>query len=490
MAQPLASLLPPGETQFLDNSGTPLAGGSVTFFIPNTSTLKTTWQDSQEVTPNSNPVVLDAGGRATIYGSGAYQMQVNDASGNLVYTAQTSDLLYWFNLPATTRTALSGNQTYYISNAGNDSTGTGTSSSPWATPEYALEYIATLLDLRGYQAIVQCADGTYVGVENSIPFFGGDSSNVIITGDASTPSNVVFNVGTSGLAAFYATTDNAGFTVQNLKIVSSAHGIQADQQANIQVGPGIIYGACTGSHEVTTNGGQIFHNNAYTISGGAVSHWNSSGSGSVINAISAAITLTGTPAFSTAFAVSIMSAQVDCANAAFSGSATGSRFNVSENGVIYTGTNSLTALPGSTPGVLTIGGIYDNKSADLLVGNNLSDVANPATARTNLGVQASTSTFANVAQAWTNVTGSRAFGTTYTNSTGAPIMVSVFSMLNNNSQFTLTVNGTAGISGVDNSTGNPMGAAAVAIVPVGGTYSANVTAGSLYGSTIAWLEFR
>jgi hypothetical protein len=85
-----ATLLPPGEQTFFDSNGVPLAGGSVYFYIPSTTTPKTTWLDSAEVTPNSNPVILDSAGRAIIYGNGVYRQVVYDALGNLIWDQLTS----------------------------------------------------------------------------------------------------------------------------------------------------------------------------------------------------------------------------------------------------------------------------------------------------------------------------------------------------------------------------------------------------------------
>jgi hypothetical protein len=86
-----AAILPLGRTQFLDNNGVPLAGGSVTFYVPGTNTLKDTWQDPYENTLNTNPVLLDAAGSAIIYGSGQYTMLVQDVNGNIIYEALTAD---------------------------------------------------------------------------------------------------------------------------------------------------------------------------------------------------------------------------------------------------------------------------------------------------------------------------------------------------------------------------------------------------------------
>ena len=85
-----ASILPLGVTQFFDNNGDPLAGGKVYNYIPGTTTFKTTWQDSAEVTANANPVILDSAGRAKIYGQGAYRQIVRKSNNDLVWDAVTS----------------------------------------------------------------------------------------------------------------------------------------------------------------------------------------------------------------------------------------------------------------------------------------------------------------------------------------------------------------------------------------------------------------
>lgn len=87
----MATILPAPETQWIDQNGNPIAGGTIDTFIPNTSSPKTTWQDSEQTVQNTNPIVLDAAGRAIIYGSGVYRFVVKDASGNLVYDQLTAD---------------------------------------------------------------------------------------------------------------------------------------------------------------------------------------------------------------------------------------------------------------------------------------------------------------------------------------------------------------------------------------------------------------
>ena len=77
-----AAILPPAKTTFVDQNGKPLTLGKVYFYIPGTSTLKTTWQDQAATIPNTNPVALDAAGRALILGNGSYRQVVVDRSNN------------------------------------------------------------------------------------------------------------------------------------------------------------------------------------------------------------------------------------------------------------------------------------------------------------------------------------------------------------------------------------------------------------------------
>lgn len=84
-----ATLLPNARQQFWDTNGRPLAGGSVYFYIPNTSTLKNTWQDVGKTVLNTNPVVLDSSGQAIIYGDGQYRQVVYDVHGNLIWDKLT-----------------------------------------------------------------------------------------------------------------------------------------------------------------------------------------------------------------------------------------------------------------------------------------------------------------------------------------------------------------------------------------------------------------
>lgn len=86
----MTGLLPNAQQQFCDSNGQPLAGGSVWFYVVGTTTPKTTYQNQALSVPNTNPVILDSAGRATIWGSGAFRQIVNDVNGNLIWDGVTA----------------------------------------------------------------------------------------------------------------------------------------------------------------------------------------------------------------------------------------------------------------------------------------------------------------------------------------------------------------------------------------------------------------
>jgi hypothetical protein len=85
-----AAILPPAMTTFLDRNGKPLTSGTVDFYIPSTSTRKATWKDADATVLNTNPVVLDAAGRALILGNGSYRQVVKDRNNNIQWDKNTS----------------------------------------------------------------------------------------------------------------------------------------------------------------------------------------------------------------------------------------------------------------------------------------------------------------------------------------------------------------------------------------------------------------
>jgi hypothetical protein len=78
------SNIPNGRKQYLDGNGNPLAGGTVAFYAPGTTSFLTVYSDIGGTTPLTNPVVLDSSGCCTVFGIGQFREYVEDAFGNLI----------------------------------------------------------------------------------------------------------------------------------------------------------------------------------------------------------------------------------------------------------------------------------------------------------------------------------------------------------------------------------------------------------------------
>lgn len=76
--------------QLLDDDGVPVAGGFLYVYTAGTSTPVDSYSDALGVTPNSNPVELDAGGRpdsgAVYLPTGSYKLVLTDADAALIWT--------------------------------------------------------------------------------------------------------------------------------------------------------------------------------------------------------------------------------------------------------------------------------------------------------------------------------------------------------------------------------------------------------------------
>jgi hypothetical protein len=117
------ALMPLPKVQFFDNNGNPLAGGKICTYVSGSSTPKFTYSDADGTTENTNPVILDAYGRATIYLDGTYKIKVMDktqtdcATGTALYTSDPIDAMP-YTVPAdliSTEWVASGALATYVS---------------------------------------------------------------------------------------------------------------------------------------------------------------------------------------------------------------------------------------------------------------------------------------------------------------------------------------------------------------------------------------
>lgn len=82
-----AKLLPQGKQQYFTAAGVPLIGGRLYTYESGTpSTPKATWADAAKTAPNSNPIILDGRGEATVFWDGAYKVELRDAADASIWT--------------------------------------------------------------------------------------------------------------------------------------------------------------------------------------------------------------------------------------------------------------------------------------------------------------------------------------------------------------------------------------------------------------------
>jgi len=247
------------------------------------------------------------------------------------------------------REKLSAARTYYVRTDGSDSNNglANTSGGAFLTIQKAVDTVSDGLDLGIYNVTVQVADGTYTGAIVGKAVIG--SGKITIQGNNSTPSNVHINV--TGIAVS-VTEPSHYLKIIDCKITGSSYGLFAIPHGVIEFG-NVVFGASSSSQVFSAYHAHINCVSNYTISGGATYHIQA-GSGGTIRSYGNVVTLTGTPAFTAYLFVSDASIAY-LATTTYSGSATGSRYTVTTNGVASTGGAT---LPGNSAGTTATGGQY------------------------------------------------------------------------------------------------------------------------------------
>jgi len=82
----MATLMPEGKQSFETAAGIPLVGGKVYTYDGGTNNPRPTYQDAAGTVPNTNPIILDARGEATIFWSGTYKIVLKDSLDNTIWT--------------------------------------------------------------------------------------------------------------------------------------------------------------------------------------------------------------------------------------------------------------------------------------------------------------------------------------------------------------------------------------------------------------------
>lgn len=261
-------------------------------------------------------------------------------------------------LGATTRIKLLATGNVYVdASTGNDSTGKGTLALPWQTIQHAANVIQANYDLAGQNMVINVAAGSLTaGLTLTGPITGASGpGSLLVQGAGSGSTTVAVSGANAFVGLFGAQFSVNGFTVTASGSSPNGCAVLSQSGSAITIGSDIIFGACATGHMVAQIDGFIGAG-PYGISGSAPAHWLEAGG--TISIQSGSIVLTGTPAFSTAFAYAQLGGLIEAVSPTFTGTATGSRYNASVNGVIWTNGAGSTYLPGNAGGTTATGGVY------------------------------------------------------------------------------------------------------------------------------------
>lgn len=264
------------------------------------------------------------------------------------------------------RLRLTADTTFYVATTGSNSN-PGTSASPWLTIQYAWDYIAGNIDLAGFIATIQVADGTYTGWNT---LTGKPNGIVKVIGNRTTPANVTIST--------LVPIEPGGSNRAGIAIIGCPYEVR-------------FFGfkvTCSGANDINVyvdNCKLVTYADIYTVANGGVGYLTA---GSNVNGydFSTVVTFTAEGTYRYLFQVfgcsfldyepdnlvlvagtNWTSACVNCSDtstaqwapfSSISGTATGKRYNAVLNGVINTFGGGATFIPGDVAGTTATGGQY------------------------------------------------------------------------------------------------------------------------------------
>jgi hypothetical protein len=257
------------------------------------------------------------------------------------------------------RTLLTANLTLYVNpSTGSDSNSGLSPAIPFATVQGALNAMYRAYDWNGFAGTVSLANGTYTtgGTISGLP--PGMFQPISVVGNVAAPGSVIFAVNPGN--CFYVTQGGqlnvSGCTLGAGGVIGSQNGfgLFAWMGGILNFGS-VTFVTCTQGHMLGQNGGSIFGSSvlgaSYSITGGVVSGAHmASDAGGVCSPAGMAVTLTGTPAFSVAFALAQRSGVTQAPGSTYSGAASCPRFLAATGGNISGTSGNITFFPGSSAG--------------------------------------------------------------------------------------------------------------------------------------------
>lgn len=227
------------------------------------------------------------------------------------------------------REVLSANRTYYVRADGNDAnTGlTNDAAGAFATWAKARDVLATL-DGGGFVATVK-GTGTFTEAVLWDKTFVG-FSKIVLEGDVATPSNCTISP-VSGTYCLKVDSLGTPFELRGLTIGNSAvvSGLEVNK-GDVTIAGVVNFTACS-SHHMLISGqkAEVRQRSGYSISGAASVHVATYDQAAFdANGSAYTVTITGTPAFATAFVVFDRAGGGLFVNITYSGATTGPQYQV------------------------------------------------------------------------------------------------------------------------------------------------------------------
>lgn len=287
--------------------------------------------------------------RTTVTASSNAGAAVNFAAGSKqVFLTVTATHTRWM------RERLTANRTYYVATTGSDSNDGLTAGTPFLTLQKAADTVMNTLDIQyGVVVTIQVADGTYTAGVVLRTLTGAGS--VVLQGNTTTPANCVINV-TGGSCVTVTRANN--YLIKGFKLLETGgYGVAVTYNSSCIL-QNLDFGACSNRQVSAVYGSFVDMGfTSITLSGGSTTGIAVS-DGSTVFCNGTTFTLSGTPAYSGSFVSADTSGVVEFASASFTGSATGSRYSVTSNGLVWTNGQATTWLPGNAAGTTSSSGVY------------------------------------------------------------------------------------------------------------------------------------
>lgn len=203
----MATLAPQPKLQFFDNNGNPLSGGRLYTYVAGTTTPQATFTDETGTVTNTNPVILDSRGEASVwFGPGTYKLKLATAADVEVWSVDDiGSQLSVADLATGIQTWLGNPTSANLRAAMVDETGTG-----------ALVFAnAPTLVLPNVDVINEATPGVGVTVDGVVLKDNDVDADSVVADDVSAPIlNATGTSSSGGIVRLYEDTDNGTNYVQ------------------------------------------------------------------------------------------------------------------------------------------------------------------------------------------------------------------------------------------------------------------------------------